>query len=53
MVKRGLPKLGTAIKAFGGAIVEGFFTIIGKSVGEVIARLLDRLDGRMDGYIFG
>ncbi|MDD2361558.1 MAG: RHS repeat-associated core domain-containing protein [Oscillospiraceae bacterium] len=53
MAKRGLPKLGSALKAFGGAIVEGFFTIIGKSVGEVFASLLDRLDGRKDGYIFG
>ena len=53
LVKRGLPQLSSAIKAFGGAIVEGFFTIIGSSVGQVAASLFDRLDGRRDGYICG
>ena len=52
LAKRGAPQLGKAISGFAGAIVEGFFTVLGSSPGEIVANLLDRLDGKKDGYIF-
>lgn len=52
LAKRSVPQFGNAIKGFVGAIVEGLFSIIGSSPGEIIANQLDKLDGKKDGYIF-
>lgn len=52
LARKGLPKLGTLIKALGLAVFNSFLTILDTSVGKIIAKLLDSLDGKKDGYIY-
>lgn len=40
------------LKGLGGIIVDALFTIFGSSLGNIIAQIIDRIDGKKDGYIY-
>ena len=42
----------SVIKGCAGAIVDALFTIAGTSLGDIVAKVLDRVDGKKDGYLW-